>query len=77
MMKCYNKLECVVRYSAGKGRCKTATEIAIFIGPLLVAIKTMGGRYTPEQGLAEFQRNPKPFAKLGGFEMAKELKLVA
>ena len=78
MMKCYNKLDCVVRSQPVKsGKVKEATEIAIFLGPLLVASKVCGGRYTSEQGLAEFCRNPSSFKYEAGMEAAKGLKLVA
>jgi hypothetical protein len=77
-MKCYNKLDCVVRSQPAKGnRFREATEIAIFIGPLLVATKVMGGRYTQEQGLVEFKHNPKSFTHAAGYEAAKGLRLVA
>ncbi len=77
-MKCHNTLECVVRPQLAKGgKCREATEIAIFIGPVLVATKVCGGRYTAEQGLAEFRRNPKSFTKAQGYEMAVALKLAA
>jgi hypothetical protein len=78
MMKCYNKLDCVVREQAPtSNKVKTATEIAIFIGPVLVATKVIGGRYTAEQGLAEFRRNPKTFKQHAGYETATALRLVA
>ena len=77
-MKCFNKLECVVRPQPVKGnKLKTATEIAIFIGPLLVASKVAGGSYTAVQGLAEFRRNPHTFQHFAGYEPAKALGLAA
>jgi hypothetical protein len=77
-MKCFNKLECVVRPQPVKGnKLKTATEIAIFIGPMLVATKVAGGNYTAQQGLAEFKRLPHTFTKAVGYEPAKALGLAA
>ena len=78
MMKCYNVLDCVVRSQPAKGnKMREASEIAIFLGPLLVATKVMGGRYSVQQGLAEFKRNPKSFTAQAGMEAAMGLKLVA
>jgi hypothetical protein len=76
-MKHYNSLECVVRKQQAKGhKCHDATEITIFIGPVLVASKICGGRYNAEQGIAEFHRNHKSFVRGDGYEAALALKLI-
>lgn len=78
MMKCYNKLDCVVRPQTPKtGKVKEATEIAIFIGPMLIASKVIGGRYTAEQGLTEFKRNPKSFKQEGALTVEQALSFKA
>ena len=77
-MKFYNKLECVLRYLPAKtGRVKEVTEIAVFLGPLLVAQKMVGGTYDQEQSMAEFRRNHRMFTKGPAYESAKSLGLFA
>lgn len=67
-----NKLECVCRSQKANGNKATvATELAIFIGPLLVASKVVGGVYNATQGLAEYRRNPTTFKHVKGMEKAK------
>lgn len=78
MMKVFNKLECVVRFTAPKSsKVKVATELAIFIGPMLIATKVVGGRYTAEQGLQEFKRLPKTFKQEGSLTVEQALTFKA
>lgn len=77
-MKCHNTLDVVIRPQPVKSnKVKAACEIAIFLGPVLVASKIVGGNWTQEQALSEFRRNPHTFNKYTGFESAQALKLVA
>lgn len=78
MMKVATKLECVVRSQPVRGnKVRECTEIAIFLGPLLVASKVCGGRWNAQQGLAEFRKNPKSFKFEEGMEAASSLKAAA
>lgn len=78
MMKVATTLECVVRTQPARtAKVRECTEIAIFLGPLLVASKIVGGRYNVQQGLAEYRRNPKSFKHEEGMEAASSLKAAA
>jgi hypothetical protein len=78
MNKTHNSLRCVVRYVNGKGKFKVATEADILVGPIVVARRTMGGRWSQSDVLTDFRRNPFLFKKDdNGWPVAKTLKLVA
>lgn len=78
MMKVATTLECVVRTQpARSAKVRECTEIAIFLGPLLVASKVIGGRWNALQGMNEYRRNPKSFKHEDGMEAASSLKAAA
>ena len=72
-----NALTATVNYIPGTGRCQFATEIVIMLGTVIVATRTVGGRYSQTQALDEFKRNARLFQRGDGFDAAKQLKLVA
>lgn len=61
----------------GKGKCKFATLVTIYLGDLVVARATLGGKASPEDALREFNRFPSRFTKAEGYEMAKACRLCA
>lgn len=68
-------LTVTVKYIEGQGRFKVATEVKIWLGPLLIASKTLGGQYSQRQALDDFRRNHRDYTTHDGYEAA--MKLVA
>ena len=62
-----------VHYVRGTGKVATVTGVTIELAPLGIQVATanLGGRYTPEQALAEYRKNPGRFRLLPGAEVAK------
>lgn len=54
-------LSATVVYVAGRGRCAVATKVTIKMGTVNVATAMLGGRYSQQQAVKEFQRFPKRF----------------
>lgn len=57
----HTHLEVVLRYN--DHTVKKVTEITVFLGPLMVAYKTLGGIYSEKQAIAEFKRNHTHFTR--------------
>lgn len=71
-------LVAVVSYHQGRLlRAKVVTDIVINLDGEIVASAVKGGRYSQQQALAEFRRNPGAFAKGPAFPLAKTARLVA
>ncbi len=77
MKKLNTTLVAVVVFTPAKGKVKCVTHITITMAGIKVATATKGGRYSQDDALTEFRRNPNSFTKLEGWETAKGLKLVA
>ena len=56
---------------------KVVSSIAIVLGPFTVASAQLGGRYSEDQALNEYRRNPQRFRKGPGYPSAVALGLVA
>jgi len=62
MMKAHTQFEAVVRLQEAKSaKCRAASELTIFLGPVCVASKIVGGKWNEQQALAEFRRHPNTF----------------
>lgn len=56
---------------------KIVSDVEVHWGKLIVARASLGGRYTPEQVLAEFRKAPNRFKRGASYDLAKEAGLVA
>lgn len=55
-------LSVVVTYANGtSAKAKTATTISVRVGGIEVATKTVGGRWSKDQAMREWERNRKTF----------------
>lgn len=70
----HNTLTVEVRYMPGtSAKVRIATEIIVKLGPITIASKVCGGRYSQRTAMVEFQRNPQSFKKFEGYEDAMKV----
>ena len=71
------RLTVEVKVRKQSGKVRFVTDIRIKLGPLTVAIGTIGGRATAEQALREYRKAPARFLKGPGHSTAAAIGLVA
>jgi hypothetical protein len=71
------RLTAVVSYTRASGKVRTVSTVILKLGPLVVGWGTLGGRWTAEQAVAEFRKQPGRFRLAKGWSAAMLAGLAA